>query len=331
MSVVKSVKSVVFVHNKKNYNVPIVMTNNKTNLKILKEIFKTYTYYEFIKNFDKIYNNSSDYNKRVCYWIYVICNEYKKLKTPSTSLNTIIKNLIKEGLTTHHYRLNDKIFHLHLIGYILSWRYYKINFNNVNTVDKFNEILGNFELTNLTKDLPELIKIFERNFKEVITQVNDAHKEYYESIKQQKLIEIENNFRNSFKEKFNEYKKAYDKLFKCYGSLGCSVHTIIFRLYNFDYCATSYIINDMFKYGNYSEISNKYTGMSLDNDSHRITKILMKALYEINCGYDIDEIAKELKIRFKNKERDLLGFDKTYIHYFNDDNIKAIRELIRSK
>lgn len=329
MSVVKSVKNVVFVHNKKSYNVPNVITNNKENLKILKKIFETYTYYEFIKNFDNIYNNSSDYNKRVCYWVYVICNEYKKLKTPNVSLNSIITRLIIDG--SKQYRLNSKNFNLHLIGFILRWRYYKINYNDINTVDKFNEILCNLKLTNLTKDFPELITIFDRNFEPIITQVNNAHKEYYESIKQQKLIEIENDFRNSFKEKFNEYQKAYDKLFKCYGSLGDKVHTIIFRLYNFDHCATSYIIYDMFKYGKYSEISKKYDGMYLDNDSHRITKILMKALYEINCGYDINEIGKELKIRFKEKERDLLGFDQTRVIYFNDDNVKAIRELIRSK
>lgn len=329
MSVVKSVKSIVFVHNKKSYNVPNVLTNNKTNLKLLNKIFETYTYNEFIKNFDNIYDNSDDYNKRVCYWIYIICNEYKKLKTPNASLNSIITRLIIDG--SKQYRLNSKNFNLHLIGFILRWRYYKINFNGINTVDKFNEILGKLKLTNLTKDFPDLIKIFDRNFESIITQVNNTHKTYYESIKQQKLIEIENEFRSTFKQKFNKYKEAYDKLFYCSKSLGTDVWNLIFIYYDFDHCATNYIINDMFKYGKYSEISNKYSGMYLDNDSHRITKILMKALYEINCGYDIDEIGKELKNRFKVKERDLLCFDETRVCYFNDVNIKAIRELIRSK
>lgn len=328
MSVVKSASSMVFVHNKKSYNVPNIITNNKNNLTILNEIFKTYTYYEFIKNFDNIYNNSTEYNQRVCYWIYVICNEYKKRKTPSNTLNGIISELIKECSKT--YRLNDKKFNLHLIGFILRWRYYKINFNNINTVEQFNKILGDLKLTNLTKDFPELITIFDRHFESVITQVNNAHKVYYESKKQQELIEIENNFRDSFKENFNKYKVAYEKLFKC-NTLGYSVHNIIFALYDFNHCVAANIIDDMFKYGNYSEISRKYSGMSVDDYSIRITKILMKYLYEINCGCDIDEIGKELKNRFKVKEPSLLSFYQTHVYYFDDNNIKVIRELIYNK
>ena len=238
----------VSVHNT-TYNVPNVNTNNRDNFAVLKQIMLDHHYFEFMDNFDDIYNNCDDYGKRACYWVIVICNEYTNVKKQNNRLNLtkIIQHLIFEG--SKKYRLNNRVFHLNYIGLILCWKYYKVDRNNCNTLTKFNEILTGLNLANLTQDLPTLIKTFDIKFASVMKDVIEANKIYYERKNELELVELDKKFRVEIKKQFNKYKSYLTTLRTVCGDIDWDIYSKLFIDYyeNCDVAIANRIIYKLLK------------------------------------------------------------------------------------
>lgn len=293
----------VISHNNKKFNVPTVNTNNRQNFMVLKQIMLKHHYFEFMDNFETIYNNYDDYHKRACYWIFVICNEYKRVKDQNKSLNLtkIIQHLIMEGSKKH--RLNNSVFHLNYIGFILYWKYYKINCNNCNTLSKFNAVLTDLKLpSNLTKGFPTLLKTFDIAFADIMKEVIEAHKSYYERKNEMELIDLDKKFRVEFKKQFDKYKSYLITMRTTCCEIDWNIYETLFIDYyeNSNYAIANRVLSKLLKndYGeasdkSYNKLSKKYPLINVDYDTRKITKMVFEDFsYYIEIGLKVEHNIK---------------------------------------
>lgn len=268
--------SFVISVNNKTYNVPNINTNNKQNFVVLKQIMIDHHYFEFMDNFENIYNNCNPYQKRACYWIYAICAEYDKVKKQNKSLNLtkIIQHLINEG--NKKYRFNNSVFHLNYIGFILYWKYFKVNRNNCNTLSKFNTVLIDLKLpSNLTTGFPTLLKDFDDKFADVMKEVIEANKLYYEQKNESELVDLDKKFRVEFKKTFDKYKSYLNTLRTICCDIDWNIYTTIFIEYyeNCDYAIANHIIYNLLK-NDYRNLSKKYPLVNVDYKTTEITEMV---------------------------------------------------------
>lgn len=276
----------VSVHNR-TYNVPNIDTNNKQNFVVLKDIMLSYHYFEFLDNFDNIYNNFDDYHKRACYWICTICDEYDKIKSKNKSLNLtkIIQRITDQA--NKKYRFNNKVFHLNYIGFILYWKYYKVDRNNCNTISKFNDILTDLCLpSNLTTGFPRLLKDFDNSFADVMKEVIEANKIYYQRKNELELVELDKKFHVEFKQRFDKYKSYLTTLRTVCGDIDWDIYTKIFIDYyeKCDVAIANHIISDLIK-TEYGKLSKKYSLVNVDYKTNEITKMVFEDFsYYVEIG-----------------------------------------------
>lgn len=268
--------SVIIRHNNKTYNIPTINTNNKQNFVVLKQLMLDHYYFEFLDNFENIYNNCNPYQKRACYWIYAICTEYDKVKktNPSLNLTKIIQHLINEG--NKKYRFNNSVFHLNFIGFILYWKYYKINRNNCNTISKFNAVLSDLKLpTNLTTGFPILLKHFDNSFANVMKEVIEVNKQYYERKNEMELIDLDKKFRVDFKKQFDKYKSYLTSIRTTCCDIEWDIYEKLFIDYyeNCNYAIANRLLSKLLK-NDYNKLSKKYQLINVDYDTNKITKMV---------------------------------------------------------
>ena len=273
--------------NNKTFNVPNVNTNNKQNFVVLKQIMIEHHYFEFMDNFENIYNNYDTYQQRACYWIYAICNEYDKVKKQDKSLNLtkIIQHLINEG--NKKYRFNNSVFHLNYIGFILYWKYFKINRNNCNTLSKFNVVLSDLKLpSNLTTGFPTLLKHFDDKFADIMKEVIEANKLYYERKNESQLVELDKKFRVEFIKTFDKYKSYLTTLRTTCCDIDWNIYAKIFIDYyeNCDYAIANQVLYRLLKH-DYDKLSKKYPLINVDYNTDEITKMVFEDFsYYVEIG-----------------------------------------------
>lgn len=304
----------VISHNNKTFNVPTVNTNNRQNFTVLKQIMLEHHYFEFKDNFETIYNNYDDYHKRACYWIVSICAEYNKVKQQNKSLNLtkIIQHLIMEGSKKH--RLNNSVFHLNYIGFILYWKYYKINCNNCNTLSKFDAVLTDLKLpSNLTKGFPTLLKTFDIAFDDVMKEVIEAHKSYYERKNETELIELDKKFRVEFKKQFDKYKSYLITMRTTCSDIDWNIYETLFIDYyeNCDYAIANYVISDLLKH-DYNKLSKKYPLINVDFKTKEITYMVID-----NFGYYVEFGLKVYKDPEGVCKAVIKDYNKLYLSTYN--------------
>ena len=203
-------------------------------------------------------------------------------------MTKIIQHLINEG--TKKYRLNNRVFHLNYIGFILYWKYYKINFEDCNTVDKFNTVLSNLTLpSNLTTGFPLLLKGFDNTFADIIKDVIECNKSYYHQKNKSELIELDKKFRVEFNKRFNEYKSYISRLREEMNDmLDYSIYETLFIDYysNCDIAIANQIIYELMKC-EYSKLSKKYNPIKVDYKTNIITKWVFDDFsYYVSIGLD---------------------------------------------
>lgn len=323
--------SFVIRHNNKTYNIPNVNTNNKQNFVVLKQIMLQHHYFEFLDNFETIFNNCDPYQKRACYWIYSISTEYDKVKKQNASLNLtkIIQHLINEG--NKKYRFNNSVFHLNYIGFILYWKYYKINRNNCNTISKFNAVLSDLKLpSNLTQGFPTLLKHFDNSFADIIKQVIEVNKQYYERKNEMELIDIDKKFRVEFKKQFDKYKSYLTSMRTTCCEIDWDIYETLFMDYyeNCDIAIANHVLSNLLKY-EYSKLSKKYPLVNVDYKTKEITEMVFD-----NFGFYI-----EIGLKIEHDVKGILNavtkdYNKLYLNFYNKPkyqfNSKEHRELIEA-
>jgi hypothetical protein len=203
-------------------------------------------------------------------------------------LTKIIQHLINEG--TKKYRLNNRVFHLNYIGFILYYKYYKINYKDCNTVDKFNEILNNLHLpSNLTTGFPLLLKGFDNSFADVMKDVIESNKEYYKQKNELELIELDKKFRVEVKKRFNECKSYMNRLREeMNDTLDYSIYETLFIDYysTCDIAIANEIIYDLTK-TEYNKLSKTYRLVKVDYKTNTITKWLFNDFsFYVSIGLD---------------------------------------------
>lgn len=271
-----------FTFNNVSYEVPALneIINNRSKFDLFKRIMLDYDYYSFIANFSNNYNNLNDIDKRVYYWIYIICNEYNKIKNDKLNLCQVINKIIQSQTK---YRMNDVKFNLRFIGFVLYWKYYKISFDNINTINRFNEILLNFNTpNNLTTDMPKLFEKLDNTFDSVIKDVIKAHTKYYEQLELIKTNQLKKEFYNDCIKLRDEYRDLYSKI-------------------------SSYVSVD-----NYDKL------MSMFSNKYFESVICIYIIYELLSDIKYSKLSKIINIKFHNHYfKDFIKFLKSEISFYD--------------
>lgn len=274
MSVDRKLVNRVFIFNNKQYIAPNKKTTNRDNFKVMKAIMLEYSYNEFAKKFDHIYNNSNDYSKVMCCYMREICRQYDELKTknPTWWFSKIIGE-IKEN-ASDKFRFNNAQFHFNYITFVLYWKYYKISYDNCDTISLFNTLLKELDLPDdLRSGFPELVSIFDKGLKAVIETVNEAHKWYWNLKNEKALEELDKKFKVEFKEKLNEYESYFNTIKKeCGDIIDSRSYDILFNGFasNFKLYITNNLLKRLIKWGDYKELKDKYEYIYLDYNTEKI-------------------------------------------------------------
>lgn len=277
----------VFVFNNKQYILPNIQTNNRKNFEVLKAIMLNYTYNEFVKSFDYIYNHSYNYSKVMCCYMREICRQYDKIKqdNPTWRFSEIVCKMKFDAEC--EYRPNNKYFHVNYINLVLYWKYYKINYNNCDTINLFNSLLDKLELPkDLRTGFPELVDIFKVGLKPVFDRVVEAHKLYYKEKNEKGLEELDKKFKLEFKEKLNEYESYFNRIRdKCCCYVDFDIIEILFGFNDdkdnencfgnkFRLYMTNKLLKKLIKHGEYKNLKDKYEYIELDYHTQRLSKYI---------------------------------------------------------
>ena len=317
MSVINKAVNGFFTFNNKQYRLPNIQTNNRKNFDVMKVIMNQYTYNEFAKNFDHIYNNSDDYSKVMCCYMREICEQYDTLKKndPTSGFKSIICTIKLNA--EDDFRPNNRHFHLNYINFVIYWKYYKISYGNCNTIRLFNSLLKDLKLPNdLRSGFPDIVKkTFDEGLKAVIDKVKNAHESYWKLKNEKALNELDKKFKVEFKEKLNEYESYFNTIREeCVYYVDCDILEILFGFDddldndNFRNKFRLYITNNLLKSliekGNYKELKDKYEYIKLDSMTKKLSKYVYNefGLYVIRLkdkvtpkqvsGYIEDEVKK---------------------------------------
>ena len=309
MSVDRKLVNRVFTFNNKKYIAPNKKTTNRDNFDVLQRIMLNYTYNEFVKRFDHIYNHSDDYSKVMCCYMREICRQYDKLKedNPTWWFSKIICE-IKEN-AGYKYRFNNANFHFNYINFVLYWKYYKISYDNCDTVSLFNSLLDKLKLPDdLRSGFPELVSIFDKGLKAVIETVNKAHKLYYEEKNKKALEELDKKFKVEFKEKLNEYESYFNRIEKkSRWRLDDVIYEILFDYYgsNFKIYITNNLLKSLIENGNYNKLKDKYEYIELDFKTEYLSKYVYKNFRDYFENIDNKERLIQNIYEIENKVNDI--------------------------
>lgn len=262
-----------------NYSVPnYIALNNHRNFEVLKDIMLRFDYSTLRRNFNVIYNDyNDDYYKYMCYIIITVCDKYAEVKSKNQhyTLNGIIHNIIEKG--DRKYRRNYYRFHMNYIGFIIIWKYYKINRNGCNTIDKFNNILADLSLpSNLTVGLPRILQKFDDSFADIKPLVMESNRNYYQKKTESEIDLIDKRFRDEFKKRFDEYKSYLTQIKEtCCGNItNLNIINNVFVNYynNCNYAIASHVLYDLRR--EYRNLSQKYKQFDVDYKTKEITNMV---------------------------------------------------------
>lgn len=329
MSVINKAVNGFFTFNNKQYRLPNIQTNNRDNFKVMKAIMLEYTYNEFAKKFDHIYNKSDDYSKVMCCYMREICRQYDKLKQDNhtSGFKSIICTIKRNA--EDDFRPNNRHFHVNYINFVIYWKYYKISYNNCNTICLFNDLLKDLELP---KDLriafPDIVKkTFDEGLKAVIETVDDAHAEYWKE-------KNEKEFKLEFKNKLKEYESYFNTIRKeCGNIIDSKIYDIIFKDYssNFKIYITNILLKKLIENDKYKGLKDKYEYIEIDDD----TMDLSEDIYDdfgyyvknLNTKLTPEEISKRIEFNIEYIYK-LFGYHKPTYKFNSKEHEELIMNLI---
>ena len=329
MSVINKAVNGFFTFNNKQYRLPNIQTNNRKNFDVMKKIMGEYTYNEFAKNFDHIYNNSDDYSKVMCCYMREICEQYDTLKKndPSSGFGSIVCKIKIEAEC--EFRPNNRHFHVNYINLVLYWKYYKISYNNCNTIRLFNDLLKDLELPNdLRSGFPELVDIFKEGLKPVIETVNDAHAEYWKA-------KNEKEFKLEFKNKLKEYESYLNTIRKeCGNIIDSKIYDILFKDYssNFKIYITNILLKKLIENDKYKSLKDKYEYIELDDDTMELSEDIYDYFgyyaKNLNTKLTPEEICKRIEFYIEDIY-ELFGYHKPTYKFKSKEHVDLLMNLLQ--
>lgn len=331
------VKNMDSVSNNVIYKVPTnTVLNNRSNFEVLKSIMLSYDYSTLHRDFNVIYNNfNDDYYKYMCYIIITVCDKYAEVKSKNQhyTLNGVIQNIINKGL--EKYRRNYCRFHLNYIGFIIIWKYYKINRNGCNTISKFNDILSNISLpSNLTTGLPSILKKFDAAFVDIKPEVMASNRGYYQKKTESEIDVLDKSFRDEFKKRFDEYKSYLTQIKEtCSGNItNLNIINNVFVNYydNCDFAIASHVLYDLRR--KYHKLSQKYKQFDVDYKTKEITNMVFNDFsYYCRIGLQVEHDILGVCECIEKSYNKLALFNYTYPRYnfMSNDHQQLINSLIQ--